>query len=146
MPAIISSLVVIPIILIARLYNQTLWGFFAALLGSIAWSYYNRTMAGYYDTDMFSAIEENREAQETFYDGYVVNAILDAAYRSAETQLWEAVIFEDWRGDEPESSKKEFASYNEDYYLIKEEVLPNGDSKLILKHKVSGKVVQKTKT
>ena len=56
MPSIISSLVVIPMILIARLYKQTLWGFFAALLGSIAWSYYNRTMTGYYDTDMFSAM------------------------------------------------------------------------------------------
>lgn len=56
MPAIISSLVVIPIILIAQLYKQILWGFLAALLGSIAWSYYNRTMIGYYDTDMFSAM------------------------------------------------------------------------------------------
>ena len=56
MPAIISSLVVIPMMLIARLYGKTLWGFFAALLGSIAWSYYNRTMTGYYDTDMFSAM------------------------------------------------------------------------------------------
>jgi len=56
MPAVISSLVVIPIILIARLYGQSLWGFFAALLGAIAWSYYNRTMIGYYDTDMFSAM------------------------------------------------------------------------------------------
>lgn len=56
MPSVISSLVVIPMILIARLYKQTLWGFFAALLGSITWSYYNRTMTGYYDTDMFSAM------------------------------------------------------------------------------------------
>ena len=56
MPSIVSSLVVIPIILIARLYKQTLWGFFGALLGSITWSYYNRTMTGYYDTDMFSAM------------------------------------------------------------------------------------------
>lgn len=56
MPAVISSIVVIPIILIARLYKLTLLGFFAALLGSIAWSYYNRTMVGYYDTDMFSAM------------------------------------------------------------------------------------------
>ena len=56
MPTVISSLVVVPVILIARLYNQSLWGFFAALLGSIAWSYYNRTMTGYYDTDMFSAM------------------------------------------------------------------------------------------
>ena len=56
MPAVISSLVVVPIILIGRLYKQTLWGFFAALLGAITWSYYNRTMIGYYDTDMFSAM------------------------------------------------------------------------------------------
>ncbi len=56
MPSVISSLVVVPIILISRLYGKTWWGFFAALLGSIAWSYYNRTMTGYYDTDMFSAM------------------------------------------------------------------------------------------
>ncbi|WP_223899489.1 STT3 domain-containing protein [Sulfurovum sp. TSL1] len=56
MPAMISSLVVIPIILISRLYGEAIWGFFAALLGAIAWSYYNRTMIGYYDTDMFSAM------------------------------------------------------------------------------------------
>ncbi len=56
LPAVISSLVVVPVILIARLYGKTVWGFFAALLGSIAWSYYNRTMIGYYDTDMFSAM------------------------------------------------------------------------------------------
>ncbi len=55
-PAVVASIVVVPIILIARLYKLTLWGFFAALLGSIAWSYYNRTMIGYYDTDMFSAM------------------------------------------------------------------------------------------
>ncbi len=56
MPAIISSLVVIPIVLIGRLYGATLSGFCAALLGSVAWSYYNRTMVGYFDTDMFSAM------------------------------------------------------------------------------------------
>lgn len=56
LPAVVSSLVVIPIILTARLFNQTLWGFFAALLGAVTVSYYNRTMVGYYDTDMFSAM------------------------------------------------------------------------------------------
>ena len=56
LPAIISSLIIIPIILTARLMGQTLLGFFAALLGGIAWSYYNRTMTGYYDTDMFSVL------------------------------------------------------------------------------------------
>jgi dolichyl-diphosphooligosaccharide--protein glycosyltransferase/undecaprenyl-diphosphooligosaccharide--protein glycosyltransferase len=56
LPAVISSLVVIPIILIGKLYKNISWGFFAALIGSIGWSYYNRTLAGYYDTDMFSAM------------------------------------------------------------------------------------------
>ncbi len=56
LPPVISSLVVIPIILIARLYGNLLWGFLAALIGAIGWSYYNRTLAGYYDTDMFSAM------------------------------------------------------------------------------------------
>jgi len=56
LPAVISSLVVIPIILIGRLYGNLLWGFLAALLGSIGLSYYNRTLAGYYDTDMFAAM------------------------------------------------------------------------------------------
>jgi len=55
-PAIISSLIVIPIILSARLMGHTFIGFLAALLGSITWSYYNRTMIGYYDTDMFSVL------------------------------------------------------------------------------------------
>ncbi|MEA1972829.1 MAG: STT3 domain-containing protein, partial [Candidatus Cloacimonadota bacterium] len=56
LPAVISSLVVIPIILTTRLFGLPLLGFFAALLGSIAWSYYNRTMVGYYDSDMFSVL------------------------------------------------------------------------------------------
>ena len=56
MPAVISSLVVIPIVLIGRLYRMTFAGFLAALLAAVTWSYYNRTMVGYYDTDMFSAM------------------------------------------------------------------------------------------
>ncbi|TEY04548.1 STT3 domain-containing protein [Campylobacter sp. US33a] len=47
-----SSLIVIPIILIANEYKQPLMGLIAATLASIANSYYNRTMSGYYDTDM----------------------------------------------------------------------------------------------
>ncbi len=54
MPSIIASFVVIPIILTGKLIKLPWVGFFAALLGSITWSYYNRTMVGYYDTDMFS--------------------------------------------------------------------------------------------
>ncbi|WP_170019454.1 STT3 domain-containing protein [Campylobacter sp. RM16190] len=51
-----SSLIVVPIILIAREYGVTRAGFIAALLASIANSYYNRTMAGYYDTDMLTIV------------------------------------------------------------------------------------------
>ncbi|EHB2722684.1 peptide-binding protein [Campylobacter lari] len=47
-----ASLIVVPIILITREYKLTTYGFIAALLASIANSYYNRTMSGYYDTDM----------------------------------------------------------------------------------------------
>jgi undecaprenyl-diphosphooligosaccharide---protein glycotransferase len=56
MPAVLSSLVVIPVILIGRSLGQLHAGFIAALLSSIAWSYYNRTMIGYYDTDMFNIV------------------------------------------------------------------------------------------
>jgi len=56
MPVFLSSLVVIPIILIARVLKNLDMGLIAALLASIAWSYYNRTMAGYYDTDMLNIV------------------------------------------------------------------------------------------
>ena len=48
---------------------------------------------GYVDmfSDMFRAIDEGRAPQETFYDGYVVNSIMDACYRSAEGHAWEPV-------------------------------------------------------
>ncbi len=77
MPAVISSIVVIPIILISRLYGQVLWGFFAGLLGAITWSYYNRTMIGYYDTDMFSAMAP------MFILFFLMKSIIDFNLRSA---------------------------------------------------------------
>jgi len=52
MPAILGSLIVIPLILIGNNLKMAEVGFMAALLASIAVSYYNRTMIGYYDTDM----------------------------------------------------------------------------------------------
>ena len=56
MPAFLGSLVVIPLVLIGRALNQTTMGFIAALIGSVAYSYYNRTMSGYYDTDMLNIV------------------------------------------------------------------------------------------
>ena len=56
MPIFLSSLIVIPIVLIGRALGNTYLGAIAALLASITWSYYNRTMAGYYDTDMLNIV------------------------------------------------------------------------------------------
>ncbi len=50
-------------------------------------------------TDMFNALERGAKPVEDFYDGYVVNAIMDAALLSARTKRWEPVALEDWRGD-----------------------------------------------
>lgn len=96
-------------------------------------------------TDMFDAIENNRPPAETFYDGYVVNAILDAAFLSARTKLWEPVLLDDWRGDVVTVQKESLTSFDNDYYLIKEEVMPDGGVKLILKNKSSGEVVQRNR-
>lgn len=91
-------------------------------------------------TDMFDSIEKGKQPAETFYDGYIVNAILDAAYKSAKTKQWEAVIIEDWRGSDKMQQHHAFASYDENYYLIKEEILPSGEKKVIVKHKQTGSI------
>lgn len=55
-PAILGSLIVVPMILIGQNLKLIEVGFLAALLASIAVSYYNRTMVGYYDTDMLNIV------------------------------------------------------------------------------------------
>jgi hypothetical protein len=91
-------------------------------------------------TDMFDAIDQKRAPAETFYDGYIVNAILDAAYLSAKTKNWEPVIINDWRGGAYVKEEKQLTSYNEEYYLVKEEVLPTGEKKVIIRHKITGSI------
>jgi predicted dehydrogenase len=93
--------------------------------------------------DMLDSIDEGRQPMESFYDGYVVNAIMDAAYRSAESKLWEPVILEDWRGSDDAEAEVQMADYDKDHFLIKQEKMPDGKTKYILKEKSSGKIVQK---
>jgi predicted dehydrogenase len=93
--------------------------------------------------DMFNSLEQGVSPKETFYDGYVVNAILDAAYRSAKTKLWEPVNLSIWRGKEGVEKINALTEYDADNYLIKEEMTHYGTKKLILKNKLSGKIIEK---
>jgi hypothetical protein len=47
--------------------------------------------------DMLDAWDAGREPVETFYDGYVVNAIIDACYKSMRSGRWEPVGLAEWR-------------------------------------------------
>lgn len=94
-------------------------------------------------TDMFESMEKGEQPMESFYDGYVVNAIMDAAYRSAETKQWEPVILEEWRGSDEVDAGVTLAEYDADHFLVKQEKMPDGTTKLILKKKADGKVIQK---
>ena len=93
--------------------------------------------------DMFDSISQGRVPIESFYDGYIVNEIIDACYRSAESRQWEPVKLKVWRGDSGEVQKIAPKSYDENYYLIKTEKLNDKRSKLILKNKKTGEIVQR---
>ena len=93
--------------------------------------------------DMFNAMEKGTQPKETFYDGYVVNSVLDAAYRSAKSKLWEPVKLDIWRGRVGVSKDAHLTEYDADHYLVKEEVTHYGAKKVILKNKKSGKIVER---
>ncbi len=92
--------------------------------------------------DMFNALEKGVAPKETFYDGYVVNAILDAAYKSAKSKAWEPVQLDIWRGKTGLTKESHLVSYDEQHYLVKEETTHYGAKKLILKHKTTGKITE----
>ena len=99
---------------------------------------------GYVDMfkDMFDALDAGRAPMETFYDGYVVNAIMDAAYRSAKSHAWEPVELFEWRG----GTTPKIAitpEYRDGLIVIKREVLPDGREKLILKDPTTGDFVDR---
>ena len=94
--------------------------------------------------DMFNALDNGKEPMETFYDGYVVNTIIDACYRSAKTKKWEPVELEHWRvGDQLSDIADTTTEVDEQYTLIKKEQMPDGQTKLILKDKKSGEIIQR---
>jgi len=93
--------------------------------------------------DMFNSMDSGNEPSETFYDGYVVNAIMDTCYRSAKSKKWESVILDDWRGKEKILQEKEIEEMDDKYIVIKKEQMPDGQVKLILKDKEAGNIIQK---
>ena len=97
-------------------------------------------------TDMLDALDAGKKPMEDFYDGYVVNAIMDACYRSAASKRWEPVELELWRGAEGAQEKGGLTDYDDRHYLIKEETMPDGKTKLILKEKESGAIVERIVT
>ena len=97
---------------------------------------------GYVDmfTDMFTALDTGGAPRETFYDGYVVNAVVDAAYRSARSRRWEPVELE-WRGEAAPRITRSVARH-EGHAIVKSEILPDGRRKLILSHRETGGIFE----
>jgi predicted dehydrogenase len=100
---------------------------------------------GYIDmfADMLNSLDAGTTPTETLYDGYVVNAIIDACYRSAESKRWEPVQLDVWRGQEGVTETQAMPEYDENHLLVKEEVMPDGRTKVILKEKDSGRIVER---
>jgi len=69
----------------------------------------------------------------------VVNAIMDACYRSAEERAWTPVEL-DWRGGSTPRIRRE-PEHFDGHVVIKSELLPDGRRKMILKDKDSGDYV-----
>lgn len=91
--------------------------------------------------DMFDSFDNKKKPTEDFYDGYVVNCIIDALYKSAQSNSWEPVEIEDWRGGIHEKIITT-TDYDEEHVIIKEEMMPDGKLKVLLQHKVTGKITQ----
>ena len=101
---------------------------------------------GYRDMflDMFNAIDEGREPMETFYDGYVVNAVIDACYKSAKSKQWEAVEIEDWRGTmEAADAQASPSDTDERYAHLKDERMPDGRLKRIFRDRETGEIIER---
>jgi predicted dehydrogenase len=116
--------------------------------GSTGWLFPvgDETVAlGYMDmfADMFNALENGTTPRETFYDGYVVNAIIDAAYASMTHKRWEPIDLAVWRGRESAAHVAVNRDYDAEHVLLKEERMMDGSTKLILRHKQTGRVTER---
>lgn len=99
-------------------------------------------------TDMFAdaldSLERRVAPRETFYDGYVVNAIMDAAYVSVQRRSWAPVELPIWRGRDDAPPVSIGRDFDAEHWLLKEERMPDGSTKRILKEKSTGRVVERS--
>jgi predicted dehydrogenase len=122
--------------------------------------------------DMLDAWESGREPMETFWDGYIVNAVIDACYRSMKSGRWEPVEMMGVLAKKPLKSPKSDLSPSgkapanvpgrlqdaktgahqgkgrgmpgkADFIEIKTERLPDGRTKRILKGRATGRIIEK---
>ncbi len=96
-------------------------------------------------TDMLDALDQRRAPRETFYDGYVVNAVMDAAYASMRSKRWEPVQLEEWRGLRDVPNVAALREFDAEHLLLKEERMPDGAVKQIIRHKATGRVMEQYK-
>ena len=101
---------------------------------------------GYRDmfTDMFDSLDSRTTPHETFYDGYVVNAVIDAAYASIRSKKWESINLAVWRGQTTTQNVAHVREYDAEHAIVKEERMPDGSSRLILRHKQTGEISHRT--
>jgi hypothetical protein len=93
--------------------------------------------------DMFNAMDKGIQPMESFYDGYLVNCVIDASYKAARTKKWEPVQIEEWRGGTVNLEQSGLKDFDAGHFLIKEEKMPDGRTKVILKDEQTGKISQK---
>ena len=100
---------------------------------------------GYVDmfADVLSALEDGTQPMEDFYDGYVVNAIIDATYKSVSSKRWEPIQLPVWRGQTNAPRIGVQRDFDSDHVLIKEEKMPDGTTKIILRNKSTGAISQR---
>jgi predicted dehydrogenase len=103
------------------------------------------TALGYIDmfADVLGALENGTQPSETFYDGYIVNAIMDAAYQSIDSKKWESISLPIWRGRENVESISVRRDFDDEHYLVKKERMPNGTTKVIVRNKQTGEITQR---
>lgn len=100
---------------------------------------------GYTDmfTDMFRALDSGGQPMETFYDGYVVNAVLDACFKSAKSKQWEPVVIDDWRAAKPTQRIGAQPVMVDGMAVVKEERMHGNKLKQILCDQQTGKIVER---